>query len=54
MQHFHFNFGALDFAVEKERRFRFLGVNAEGNWLWMESELEFPICVAISNQLLAT
>ena len=54
MQHFHFNFGPPDFAVDKERRLWFLEINAEGNWLWMESELEFPICVAISNQLLAT
>ncbi len=54
MQHFHLNFGALDFAVDKEGRFWFLEINAEGNWLWMESELELPICAAISNQLLAT
>ena len=54
MQHFHLNFGVLDFAVDKEGRFWFLEINAEGNWLWMESELELPICAAISNQLLAT
>ena len=54
MQHFHLNFSALDFAVDKEGRFWFLEINAEGNWLWMESEFELPICAAISNQLLAT
>ena len=54
MQHFNLNFGALDFAVDKEGRFWFLEINAEGNWLWRESELELPICAAITNQLLAT
>jgi len=54
MQHFHLNFGALDFAVDKEGHFWFLEINAEGNCLWMESELKLPICAPISNQLLAT
>jgi glutathione synthase/RimK-type ligase-like ATP-grasp enzyme len=52
MQHFHLNFGAIDFAVDTEGRFWFLEINSEGNWLWMESALEVPICAAIASQLL--
>ena len=35
MHHFHLNLGALDFDVDREGRFWFLEINAEGDWLWM-------------------
>jgi glutathione synthase/RimK-type ligase-like ATP-grasp enzyme len=51
MQHFNLQFGALDFAVDREGRYWFLEVNSEGNWLWMESALDLPISDAIAYQL---
>jgi len=52
MRYFHLSFGALDFAVDHEGEPWFLEVNAEGNWLWMESELGLPISGAIADLLL--
>jgi len=54
MRYFHLRFGALDFAVDREGRYWFLEVNSEGNWLWMERELDLPISGAITNNLLMT
>jgi len=44
-------FGAIDLVRTPENRFVFLEVNPSGQWLWLESSLEFPISRSIAEWL---
>ena len=44
-------FGAIDLVRTPEDRFVFLEVNPSGQWLWLESSLEFPISRSIADWL---
>ena len=54
MKHLKLNFAALDFAVDINDHYWFLEINSEGNWLWMEEELNLPISSSIAHHLLST
>lgn len=44
-------FAACDFILDKNNNFLFLEANVEGNWLWIEDELELGITNEIFNLL---
>jgi glutathione synthase/RimK-type ligase-like ATP-grasp enzyme len=46
-------FGALDFVHTSENEYVFLEVNPNGQWLWLEDVLDFPISAAIADWLSA-
>ncbi len=45
-------FAACDFVLTPEDELVFLEANVQGNWLWIEHELDLPISVAIADKLL--
>lgn len=51
MQRLGLKFGALDFIRTRDGRFVFLEVNPNGQWLWLEDRLEFPISRRIADWL---
>jgi glutathione synthase/RimK-type ligase-like ATP-grasp enzyme len=46
------NFGALDFVVEQDGSYLFLEINPNGQWLWLEDFLGFPISERIAMWLM--
>lgn len=46
------NFGALDFVLTPRNEYVFLEVNPNGQWVWIEERLGFPITEAIASWLL--
>lgn len=46
------NFGALDFVLTPRNEYVFLEVNPNGQWVWIEEKLGFPISEAIATWLL--
>jgi glutathione synthase/RimK-type ligase-like ATP-grasp enzyme len=51
MRRFGLVFGALDFTVTYAGRWRFLEINANGQWSWIEQRTGLPIASAIADQL---
>lgn len=51
MDHFGLTFGAFDFIVTPEGAWRFLEVNANGQWHWIEQETSLPIARSIADLL---
>ncbi|MGC0421587.1 ATP-grasp ribosomal peptide maturase [Embleya sp. AB8] len=51
MNHFGLVFGAFDFIVTPEGYWRFLEVNPNGQWSWLEHETGVPISRAIADLL---
>jgi glutathione synthase/RimK-type ligase-like ATP-grasp enzyme len=46
------NFGAIDFVLTPRNEYVFLEVNPNGQWVWIEEKLGFPITEAIATWLL--
>jgi glutathione synthase/RimK-type ligase-like ATP-grasp enzyme len=46
------DFGALDFVLTPQNEYVFLEVNPNGQWIWIEEKLGFPISEAIATRLL--
>ncbi|HEX8459360.1 MAG TPA: hypothetical protein VF656_18855 [Pyrinomonadaceae bacterium] len=46
------NFGALDFVLTPRNEYIFLEVNPNGQWVWIEEKLAFPIAEAIATWLI--
>ncbi|HKD97983.1 MAG TPA: ATP-grasp ribosomal peptide maturase [Micromonosporaceae bacterium] len=44
-------FGVMDFAVDGDRRWWFLELNPNGQWLWIEHVTGLPIAAAIASAL---
>jgi glutathione synthase/RimK-type ligase-like ATP-grasp enzyme len=53
MGHLGLEFGALDFIRTLDDDYIFLEVNPNGQWLWLEDLLKFPISAAIADWLAA-
>lgn len=53
MRDFDIRFGAFDFIVTPENEWIFLEVNPNGQWLWLEKELEIDISGSIIGLLKA-
>ncbi|KWX01719.1 ATP-grasp ribosomal peptide maturase [Carbonactinospora thermoautotrophica] len=51
MRHFGIVFGAFDFVVTPDGEWRFLEVNSNGQWSWIEHETGLPISSAIADLL---
>lgn len=51
MRHFGLTFGAFDFIVTPEGAWRFLEVNPNGQWHWIEQETGVPIARSIAELL---
>mgnify|MGYP000623536185 CR=1 FL=1 len=47
-------FGALDFVVDGDGNYLFLEVNPNGQWLWLEDFLGFPISERIAEWLVSS
>lgn len=52
LQQLNLVFGAFDFIVTPDDRYVFLEVNPTGQWLWMETELNFPISATFADMLI--
>jgi len=46
------NFGAIDFVRDKEGNYFFLEINPNGQWAWIEKQLNYNISEAICNMLI--
>lgn len=46
------NFGAIDMVVDKKGRYFFLEINPNGQWAWIERQLDFPIAKTITELLI--
>lgn len=45
-------FGALDFVLTPDGRYVFLEINPNGQWLWIEDKLGFPITESVASWLM--
>lgn len=45
------NFGAIDFVIDKNGEFIFLEINPNGQWAWIEKQLDYNISSEIVNLL---
>lgn len=45
------NFGAIDFVLDTQGNYIFLEINPNGQWAWIENQLNYPISDAITNLL---
>lgn len=50
---FQLNYGAFDFIVDENDQWFFLEVNPNGQWLWLEYELQIPISEKIVKYLVS-
>ncbi len=48
---FGLNYGAFDFVVQPDGAWRFLECNPNGQWLWLEHEVNLPIAAAMAEFL---
>ena len=46
------NFGAIDFILDKNGEYIFLEINPNGQWAWIEKQLNYPISDAITDLLI--
>jgi glutathione synthase/RimK-type ligase-like ATP-grasp enzyme len=51
LKHLQLAYGALDFVLTPDGEYVFLEVNPNGQWVWLEDELKFPISHAIASWL---
>lgn len=51
MSRLKLNFAAFDFIVKQGRQYTFLELNANGQWLWLENELNLGIADALIENL---
>jgi glutathione synthase/RimK-type ligase-like ATP-grasp enzyme len=54
LDRFNLVYGAFDFAVTPEGSWRFLEVNPNGQWLWLQRALGLPIAEALATALTDT
>ncbi len=47
-------YGALDFVLGNDGQYTFLEVNPNGEWLWLEDKLDYPISDAIADWLVTS
>ena len=52
MKEFDLHFGAFDYIVSEDEKWYFLEVNPNGQWLWLDKELDLKISDAIVDYLL--
>ena len=45
------DFGAIDMALTNEDSYTFFEINPNGEWLWIQQQLGFPIAESISEWL---
>ena len=45
-------FGAIDFALTEEDEYIFFEINPNGEWLWIELQLGYPIAKRIAQWLI--
>lgn len=50
-QYLDLNFGAIDFVLDDSGNFIFLEINPNGQWAWIEKQLNYPIAQEITNLL---
>ena len=43
MKALNLHFGAVDLVLTPDDQYYFLEINPNGQWLWLEDKLEFPI-----------
>ena len=48
----HLNFGAIDMILDTDDKLIFLEINPNGQWAWIERQLNFPIAETITNLLI--
>lgn len=46
-QNLSLNFAAIDLILDQESNFWFLEINPNGQWVWIEKILDYPICESI-------
>jgi glutathione synthase/RimK-type ligase-like ATP-grasp enzyme len=46
------NFAAIDFILDKDNNYIFLEINPNGQWAWIEKQLNYPISEQITNLLI--
>ncbi|MEU2788480.1 ATP-grasp ribosomal peptide maturase [Streptomyces sp. NPDC007100] len=51
LDHFRLDFGAFDFAVDRQGRWWFLECNPSGQWAWLEPETGLPMLAAMADLL---
>ncbi len=51
MESFGINFASLDMIITPEGEFVFLELNPNGQWLWLEMELGFPLVASLADLL---
>jgi glutathione synthase/RimK-type ligase-like ATP-grasp enzyme len=44
-------FGAIDLALTQSGNYYFLEINPNGQWLWIEDKLGYPISQAVADWL---
>ena len=52
LKNFGLNYGAFDFIVNEDNEWIFLEVNPNGQWQWLEQELQLPISEKIVEYLI--
>ena len=53
VSHLGLNFGALDLALKPDGTYVFFEINPNGEWLWLEDQLGFPLSERIATWLTA-
>ena len=51
LDHLGLAYGALDFVLGNDNQYTFLEVNPNGEWLWLEDKLDYPISDEIADWL---
>ena len=51
VSHLGLSFGAIDFALDSSGKYVFFEINPNGEWLWLEDRLGFPISDSIATWL---
>ena|SRR5579864_1464458 len=51
MDNFDINFASLDMILSPEGEFVFLELNPNGQWLWLEMDLGFPLVATMADLL---
>jgi hypothetical protein len=52
MRDFDIQFASLDMVLTRDENFMFLELNPNGQWLWLEYELGFPLVATMADLLM--